>query len=640
MNEELEVDNTETTAATAGSNNAPSVSEADLKNEQLHKDVIREDNEQDFDVSTLDDKSLDELVEEAKSLLMQTPKTASVRLKLIRKVFYEKYNTLKDESKEAYNTDKTDESPDFLFEKAPLIDELKAIEDEIKKAREEEKKRIEDEKKKNLARKEGLITKLETILSTDETLDSIAEVKGIQKEWKGIRVLPKEAIASLWDRYNALLNRFYDNHGINIELKELDRQKNLEAKIELTKKVETIKEEKSLKRSFILLNKLHEEFKNIGPVPQESREPIWQAFKSASDAVYEDKRKIYEELESAKEGNLAKKIILCEKADLLNAVQPRDVKGWNDKAKAFDALFEEWKKIGPVPKSNKDAVWIQFNGVRNDFYTGRKAFFKELNSGRNDNLKAKEALCEKVEVLKDSKDWAATGKAIIALQAEWKKIGPVPEKVNQAIWKRFRGACDTFFEAKNQAFSGKREEEKANLQKKEELIVALEELANKDIDHKQAFEELKKINAEWRAAGFVPHKDVKRISNAYDTANNAVYTKYSGQIEAAKAANLNEHYKHIKESSPNGIKELENEERNIKRRITTLNEEVASIERNMSFFSKSKTADKMLKDFDAKIEKAKKQIDKLKKELGVIKSAKRADKPAESAEAKTPATDA
>jgi hypothetical protein len=212
---------------------------------------------------------------------------------------------------------------------------------------------------------------------------------------------------------------------------------------------------------------------------------------------------------------------------------------------------------------------------------------------------------------------------MIALQADWKKIGPVPEKVNQAIWKRFRKACDHFFEAKNQAFSGKREEEKANLIEKEALITQLTELSTKDIDHKKAFAELKQINAEWRSAGFVPHKDVKRISKAYDIANNAVYTKYSGQIEAAKAANLNDHYKELKEGSKDGIKELENEERNIKRRITTLNEEVASIERNMSFFSKSKTADKMLKDFDSKIKKANAQIGNLKKELGVLKSVKR-----------------
>lgn len=639
MNEEIEVDTTETTAANTESNTTPAASEADLKNEQLHKAIAREDNDQEFDASSLYEKTLEDLVEEAKSLLMQTPKTASVRLKIIRSVFFDKYNTEKDAAKELYNTQKTDESPDFVFEKSVLIDNLKSVEDEIKKAREEEKKRTEEEKKKNLAHKESLLAKLEGIVAADETLATIADVKEIQREWKGIRVLPKESINDLWERYNILLNKFYDNHGINIELKELDRQKNLEAKIELTKKVESINDEKSLKRSFIMLNKLHEEFKNIGPVPQESREPIWQAFKSASDAVYENKRKIYEELEVAKEGNLAKKKILCEKADLLNAVMPKDIKGWNDKSKAFEDLFAEWKKIGPVPKSNKDAVWIQFNGVRNDFFTNKKVFFKELNAGRNENLKAKEELCKQVEALKDSKDWAATGKAIIALQADWKKIGPVPEKVNQAIWKRFRTACDTFFDAKNAAFSGKREEEKANLEKKETLVAALQALATTEVDHKKAFEELKKINAEWRSAGFVPHKDVKRISKAYEDANNAVYTKYKKQIDEAKAANLGEHYKQLRESSPNGVKELENEERNIKRRITTLKEEVASIERNMSFFAKSKTADKMLKDFNAKIDKATKQIARLKKELAVIKNAKRIDKPAETTDTEKPETE-
>jgi hypothetical protein len=625
MNEELEVSNTEATAVNTESKTTPSVNETDLKNEELHKAIVAEETEEQFNAAALEEKSLEELAAETKALLMLTPKTASERMKIIRKVFYDKYNPAKEDAKEKYNAEKAEDAPDFEFEKTPLIDELKAVEEEIKKARAEEKKRIDEEKKKNLAAKEALITKLEAIVAEDETLETIAAVKEIQREWKSIRVLPKESVNDLWDRYNTLLNRFYDNHGINIELKELDRQKNLEAKIELTKKVEAIKDEKSIKRSFILLNKYHEEFKNIGPVPQESREPIWQAFKSASDAVYEQKRKIYDELETAKEGNLQKKIILSEKADLLNAVKPKDVKGWNEKTKAFEELFAEWKKIGPVPKSNKDAVWIQFNGVLNDFYTERKAFFKNLNSARNENLKLKEALCEKAEALKDSKDWAATGKAIIALQADWKKVGPVPEKVNQAIWKRFRSACDFFFEAKNEAFSGKREEEKANLEKKEALIKQLQELTSQNADHKQAFTDLKKINAEWRNAGFVPYKDAKRISKAYDDANNAVYTKYSGQIEAAKEANLSEYYQQLKTSSPNGVSQLEKEERNIKRRITTLNEEIASIERNMSFFNKSKTADKMLKDFNVKIERVNKQISKLKKELSVIKNAKKSD---------------
>lgn len=609
----------------------------EIQNSILEKAVTSEDEpEEALDIAALEKLPLEKIVEEAEGVIIHTPKAASKRFKAIREIFYAKFNAAKDEAQAAYDESKNDESPAFVFEKEALNEQMQEVASKVKQAREEEKQRIEQEQKKNLEHKEALLTKLEALVEQDETLESINEVKEIQREWKTIRALPKDAIQGLWDRYHALQNRFYDNHSINIELKELDRQKNLEAKIELTKKVEALVEEKSLKRSFILLNKYHEEFKNIGPVPKESREPIWQAFKTATDDVYDAKRKVQEKLDAEKELNLEKKEILAEKAELVNQVRPEKTKDWNDKAKYLDDLFEDWKKIGPVPKSNKDEVWKKFNGVRNDFYTARKKYFEELNAGRTENLKAKEALCEKVEALKDSKDWATTSKEIIRLQGEWKKIGPVPDKVNQAIWKRFRGACDAFFNAKNEAFSGKREEETENLKKKEALIAALNELTNKKVDHKEAFAELKKINAEYRSIGFVPHKNVKKINAQYDEANKAVYDKYSKQIEEAKAANLNEHYKNMLDM--NGSRSIEQEERNIKQKLSQLSEEIASIERNMSFFSKSKTAEKMLQDFNAKIEKTNKLIAKLKKELGVLKSVKRAADAAAKAE-EAPAED-
>ncbi len=595
--------------------------------ESLEQAVSNTENEPEteYDASVLEKNTLEEIVEVATTVLVLTPKAASKKLNAIKEVFYAKYNVEKEEALKNFKESNTDSDATFVFDKASLQENIADLVEKVKQAKQEERDRIEQEKKKNLSRKEELLKKLEELVSQDETLESINQVKDIQREWKTIRVLPKDKIQELWDRFHLLLNKFYDNHSINIELKELDRQKNLEAKIELTKKVEALVQEKSLKRSFILLNKYHEEFKNIGPVPQESREPLWQAFKSATDAVYDAKKQIFEELEAEKEGNLKKKEILLEKAILVNAVAPRSAKDWNDKTKVMEDLFTEWKKIGPVPKSNKDAIWINFNGIRNDFYTGRKEFFKEINAARNENLKKKEALCEKVEQLTDNTDWKPTTQAIIQAQADWKQIGPVPEKVNQAIWKRFRAACDKFFDAKNQAFAGKREEEAANLAKKEELIKELQSLAEKDNNHKDAFAELKKINASWRATGFVPHKAVKKISAAYEEANNAVYNKYKGQIEKAKNANLSEHYKELK-GSHNGDKALENEERNIKRKIGNLKDEISSIERNMSFFSKSKTADKMLKDFEAKIEKAEGLISKLKKELVAIKNARKEDK--------------
>jgi len=571
-----------------------------------------------FDPSILQDKSLDELLEIANELLVKTPKMASDQFSLIRRKFYEKYNTEKDQEYDAFKKQKNYADTEFTFSKQHLIEQIRDIEEQIKQALKEEKDRIELEKKKNLELKKKLLVRLEEIVSQDETLETINEVKEIQKEWKAIRILPKESVNELWDKYNLLQNKFYDNHSINIELKELDRQKNLAYKIELTKKVEGLMDEKSIKRCFIMLNKYHEEYKNTGPVPKESNEPIWQAFKKASDAVHEAKQKIIEELENNKIENLKKKEILLEKAILINAVLARTPKEWSEKSKQFDDLFTEWKKIGPVPKSNKDAVWINFNGNRNDFFSQKKIFFNELNEQRNENLKAKETLCQQVETLKSSTDWVSTAKKIIQIQADWKKIGPVPEKYNQKIWKKFRAACDFFFDAKNEANADKREIETENLKKKEELIAQLQELASSETENKTAFQSLKKINAAWRAIGFIPHKHLNRVNKAYDTVSNAVYKKYSQQIEEEKAANLTEHYSEIINSSQ-GSQALEKEERNIQRKITSLNEEISSIETNMSFFAASKTADKMLKEFEQKINKTKKHIDRLKKELSTIK---------------------
>ena len=625
MNEELDKTKIE------DENNAPaaSVSEEakespsnDELNESLQNEILEEDAEEAFDNNKLNEASLEEILEEAEKVLVLTPAAALKRFNSIKPIFNEHYNQQKAEAQEAFNASNEDEEVKFEFAKQDLLARFKTVAEEIKKARKEEKERIENEKKKNLKIKEDLLKSLEDLVQKDETSESINDVKAIQKKWKNIRVLPKEKVTELWDKYNSLLDRFYDNHSINIELKELDRKKNLEAKIELTKKVEAIGNEASLKRSFILLNKYHEEFKNIGPVPSESREPIWQAFKAASDAVYEQKRKVFESLEAGKEDNLKKKEILAEKAELLSQKEPSSMKEWNSLHQEFENLFAEWKKIGPIPKSNNDAVWIKFNGLRNDFFGKRKEYFREIHAEKSENLTKKEALCTEVEALKDSTDWNNASKKIIALQKQWKEIGPVPDKVNQAIWKRFRGACDHFFNNKTKAFAGQREEESENLKKKEALITRLEEIFNSDMDYKASFEALKKVSAEWRSVGFVPHKNVKSISSRYEKASNAIFSKYKEQAQQHKTENLKEHYKNLSDT-PNGDKTLDYEMRNIKKKMSIAKEEIASIERNMSFFSKSKTAEKMLKDFEQKIVKSKKLISNLKLELAAIKNAKR-----------------
>ena len=575
------------------------------------------DSEKQLDATSYQQNTLEELIDLANGLMVQTPSTAVKHFNIIKKIFYDKYNDEKNQEE-----DSKKENSEFEFSKKHLIETIKNIENQIKLAQKEEKERVNLEKKKNFERRNDLLKQLEDLVNQDETLETINQVKDIQKEWKSIRILPNNGINDQWTQYHYLQNKFYDNHSINIELKELDRQKNLEYKIELTKKMESLIDEKSIKRCFIMLNKYHEEFRNTGPVPKESEEPIWLAFKKASDEIRLSKQAEIDAIENTKEDNLKQKEILLEKAILINAVTPKSSKEWADKTKQMDELFTEWKKIGPIPKANNEEVWINFSGNRNDFFSKKKLFYSEQNSLRKENLTAKENLCIKVDELKNSTDWAKTSKLIIQLQQEWKEIGPVPDKYNQAIWKKFRSACDFFFDAKNKANSGKIQLEKENLHKKEALIEELQTLAKSNEEHKTAFQLLKRINADWRSIGFVPHKKVKTISKAYESANNAVYNKFSKQIEDAKNANLKEHYEELVQTS-NGDKALIKEEQNLNRKIQNIQEEITGLETNMSFFASSKTADKMLKDFELKISKNRKLIDALKKEITTLKQVRK-----------------
>ncbi len=575
------------------------------------------DSEKQLDATSYQQNTLEELIDLANGLMVQTPSTAIKHFNIIKKIFYDKYNDEKNQEE-----DSKKENSEFEFSKKHLIETIKNIENQIKLAQKEEKERVNLEKKKNFERRNDLLKQLEDLVNQDETLETINQVKDIQKEWKSIRILPNNGINDQWTQYHYLQNKFYDNHSINIELKELDRQKNLEYKIELTKKMESLIDEKSIKRCFIMLNKYHEEFRNTGPVPKESEEPIWLAFKKASDEIRLSKQAEIDAIENTKEDNLKQKEILLEKAILINAVTPKSSKEWADKTKQMDELFTEWKKIGPIPKANNEEVWINFSGNRNDFFSKKKLFYSEQNSLRKENLTAKENLCVKVDELKNSTDWAKTSKLIIQLQQEWKEIGPVPDKYNQAIWKKFRSACDFFFDAKNKANSGKIQLEKENLHKKEALIEELQTLAKSNEEHKTAFQLLKRINADWRSIGFVPHKKVKTISKAYESANNAVYNKFSKQIEDAKNANLKEHYEELVQTS-NGDKALIKEEQNLNRKIQNIQEEITGLETNMSFFASSKTADKMLKDFELKISKNRKLIDALKKEITTLKQVRK-----------------
>lgn len=488
--------------------------------------------------------------------------------------------------------------------------------------RAEEKRLAEEEKQKNLQAKRKIISKLKDLSSQDETESVFKEVLELQKEWKQIRTVPREHMQELWESYRFYLDKFYDNHAINNELKEKDRQKNLEAKIELIKKVTLLHEEKSIKKAHILLNKYHEEFKNAGPVPgKDISEDIWKRFKEASDKVLSEKRGQLDLIKAKRNENLELKKVLCEKVEHINQLPVTSPKGWKEKGDEILAIFAEWKTIGPVPESVNDQIWKRFRDAQNVFNHNRKAYFDQLNSGKDKNLEMKTALCEEAEKLSESTQFDATSKLLISLQEKWKSIGPVPESKNELIWSRFRAACDKFFKRKEEFYKEKNAGEKENLTAKENIIAAVLKLSESE-DSGHVFAELKKLQQQWLSIGFVPIKVKADLQNRYSKSVDAIYKKFKQSADENKSIRIKEHYEMLS-SAPNGDDKMRHEERIINDKLRMLRDDAATLKNNIEFFAKSKNADALKKQIEHKIEAANHQIAKLQEELKVLRSYKK-----------------
>jgi len=489
--------------------------------------------------------------------------------------------------------------------------------------RAEEKKQAEEEKQKNYVAKKKIIERLKTLASDDETESIFKEVGDLQKQWKQIRTVPREFMQELWESYRFYLDKFYDNHAINNELKEKDRQKNLEVKIELIKKVSLLNEEKSIKKAHILLNKYHEEFKNAGPVPgKDVAEDIWKRFKEASDHVLNDKREQLELVKAKRNENLELKKVLCEKVEQIVQIPINSPKIWKEKSEEITAIFAEWKTIGPVPESANDQIWKRFREAQNIFNHNKKAYFDQLNSGKEKNLELKTALCVEAEKISESSQYDVTSKHLIALQEKWKSIGPVPESKNELIWSRFRAACDKFFKRKDEFYKEKNAGEKDNQVAKEKLLVEAEKLIEME-DSAQAFEKLRKIQHDWLAIGFVPIKVKNDLQTRYSKAVDAVYKKFKQSAEENKSLRIKEHYEMLA-SAPNGEDKMKYEERAINDKLRLLREDAETYKNNIEFFAKSKNADALRKQIEQKIETVNHQIAKLQEELKVLRSYKKA----------------
>ncbi|WP_026951702.1 DUF349 domain-containing protein [Algoriphagus mannitolivorans] len=477
------------------------------------------------------------------------------------------------------------------------------------------RKEADKQKEKNLETKTELLNKLRELVDGEETTLSMNAIKAIQEEWKSIGPVPSSQNRNLWASYNALMDRFYDNRSIYFELKELDRKKNLESKLELCEKAEALKEIKDLKEAIKQLNDLHEEFKHIGPVPRSEQEELWQRFKAASDAIY-DRRKVFFEgqKEVYKENQDQKEALIAQLAEYANFTADR-IKDWNTKTKEILEIQKAWEKIGPVPREAGKEINRSFWSAFKQFFHNKNMFFKQLDEVRATNHKKAEELIAQAEALMENTDWQSTANQLIGLQQEWKKLGPTPEKYRDALYKKFKNACDTFFENRRNSNKQANSEFDANLKKKQEIIANIAKAASGE---SLTEEELTNFVNEFNEVGFVPRKNIKEIQAQLKDAIEKYLTKLDPSGEDKEdflfRLNLNKI-----QSDPNSVKTLNKKEHGIRKQIADLENNITLWKNNLEFFAASKTADKLKDQFDVKIQKAEEEIEKLKKKLSILR---------------------
>ena len=601
-------------------NEIEKVAESYAEQLSVAEQLIEQNNEEVSLESQYASLGKEELVAAAKELMHATDvKKAYQQLQALRNIFDDLLAQERPGLIRQWVEDGNDPR-DFV---APADEQKQALNQviaEFKKRREEERKRAEEEKQHNLNQKRLILEKIKALVDSEENDHSLEVLREYMRQWREIRHIPKEFQDELYTSYKLYIDKYYNQLSVFNELKELDKDKNLEVKIDLIKRAEQLKDEPNIRKALLQLNKYHEDWKNTGPVRAEISDDIWKRFKAASDIVIDAKKAQQAKIDAERQQNLDKKIILIEKAETSIAVLPTQPKEWTKMAKELDELMADWKKIGPVPSEKNEETWAKFKAIRNQFYGERKHFFKDLNSSKKDNLSKKIELCEKAEALKDAQEFMKTSDALQKLQDEWKTVGPVPEEQNEIVWKRFRAAFDHFYARKNEWFKQRKQEESGAIQKKKDVIMGLEALkSNETIDHQVLFQELKAWQKQWNDAGFVSGKTYQQLNKTYQGLADEIFNRFRSVSNAQRNTMQKEHFSQIAQSG-DGQKLLQMEERKIKEKIAKYNDEIATMENNKAFFKHSKNAEAVTKQFDDNIAKAKEMIAKAQQELKVLKS--------------------
>ena len=499
----------------------------------------------------------------------------------------------------------------------PDVDEeaFKAEMSIIKEKRQKLFKEQEQEKQENLQKKLDIIEKIKgMVTSPEEANKSYKEFKALQEEWKEIKNVPAEKANELWRNYQLYVEQFYDLLKLNSEAREYDFKKNLELKTKLCESAEKLADEPEVISAFHQLQKLHQEFREIGPVAKELREEIWSRFKAASTVINKRHQQHFEELRAKEEDNLARKTALCEKVEAIAAEENKGSADWERHTKEIIAIQAEWKTIGFAPQKMNVKIFERFRAACDDFF-GRKAeYFKELKENFKENAEKKRALIEKAKALQDSTDWKSTSDKLINLQREWKTIGMVPKKLGDQLWEEFLGACNKFFEARNAAGVSGRGEEYQNLEKKRSIIEQLKAAAQEAGDGLQ--EKVQQLVEQYQSIGHVPFKEKDKLYEEYHAVVDKLYKELN--ISVAKRR-LNKFKDNLKQVADRGADALDNERARLMRQYEQLKAEVQTYENNLGFLNAaSKKGNSLIDEMNRKVQKLKDEVQLVREKIKAI----------------------
>ena len=560
--------------------------------------------------------SKEEILEKLTGLVAAAADATRNEVEALKQAYYKIHRSEVDELKKAFLEDGGEEK-DFVApedETENKIKELLATYKEKRAAILAEEERV---KAANYALKLQLIDQLKALTESQEDFNKLYnDFKDIQQRWKEVKAVPQEHVSELWKNYQIYSEKFYDIIKINNQFRDYDFKKNLELKTALCETVEKLQTEPDVVSAFHQLQKLHQQWREIGPVAKELREDLWARFKAASTIINKRHQEHFEGLKAKEQENLEAKTAICEQIESIDYPALKSFKDWEEKNKEVIALQEKWKTIGFAPKKSNVKIFERFRAACDVYFNRKSGFYKGIKEGMEKNLELKIALCEKAEALKDSTEWKSTTEKMIALQKEWKTIGTVARKHSDAVWKRFISACDYFFEQKNKNVSSQKSVEQTNLTAKKALIEKIN--AIEETDHDEALATLKELMAEWNTIGHVPFKEKDKIYKEYHEAVDKQFDRLKVDQNDRKMQTFRNNLSDMS-SGERGKGKLYGEREKLMRMYERMKNELQTYENNIGFLSiSSKGGGGLVKEMERKIEKLKDEMALIIKKIDAI----------------------